>query len=86
VRIAIDYDGTYTADPGLWRRFIIDAESRGHRVVCVTCRRRDNPIDELLGVVLYYTEMASKQWHMESIGVKVDVWIDDMPETVVDGF
>ena len=36
--ISLDYDRTYTADPGLWDQFIALARSRGHEVVCVTGR------------------------------------------------
>ncbi len=28
--IALDYDGTYTADPGLWHPFIAASRARGH--------------------------------------------------------
>lgn len=36
--IALDYDGTYTRDPDLWDRFISEARSHGHSVICVTNR------------------------------------------------
>ncbi len=38
--ISLDYDRTFTAAPGLWRSFVVDAVARGNRVVCIT--RRDD--------------------------------------------
>lgn len=37
--IGLDYDGTFTADPDLWRQFVSDCQRRGHSVICVTARR-----------------------------------------------
>lgn len=36
--IAIDFDKTFTADPVMWRRFVVLALGSGHRVVMVTGR------------------------------------------------
>jgi len=36
--IALDYDGTYTADPIFWDTFIASAQSHGHGVACITMR------------------------------------------------
>lgn len=36
--IALDYDGTYTADPALWDQFILLAIKNNHYVVCCTLR------------------------------------------------
>ncbi len=86
--IAIDYDDTYTADPNLWDAFIADCKFKGHRVVCVTCRRRTDENREIVkieGVPVYFTELASKTWYMDKQGVKVDIWIDDNPVALVHG-
>lgn len=86
--IAIDYDDTYTADPTLWDAFIAHARERGHRVVCVTCRREtmDNVEEcDVPGVLTYFTSMAPKRWHMEQQGIEVDIWIDDHPICVEQG-
>lgn len=82
----LDYDGTFTADPTLWRQFISDAELRGHRVVCVTGRKampdysREPRLPESVPVVL-----AGSEWKRHAAakaGYAVSVWIDDMPEMV----
>ncbi len=75
--IALDYDGTYTADPALWLSFAESARHRGHRVVVITMRRPDEPIDVPFDVV--YTSRRAKAPHAAEIGLKPDVWIDDRP-------
>ena len=86
--IAIDFDDTLTADVELWRDFIAKAISRGHRVICVTARRDTDDNRETIdgwmaehGIELttYYTSLGSKVDHMDRIGLKVDIWIDDDP-------
>lgn len=89
--IAIDYDGTYTAAPEMWSTFIEDAQRRGHRVIMVTCRRdteenrEDCRIPGILWNSHYFTNLSSKKWFLDQRGVKVDIWIDDEPETVEKG-
>lgn len=89
--VAIDFDDTYTADPELWDQFIDNCMARGHKVVMVTCRRdtADNReecnIPALARFNHYFTGLSPKRWYMEHRGIKVDVWIDDMPETVKEG-
>lgn len=82
----LDYDGTFTADPDLWRRFIADAQRCGHSVVCVTGRKalpdysREPRLPDSVPVVL-----AGDQWKRHAAakaGFAVNVWIDDMPEMV----
>lgn len=85
--IGLDYDDTYTADPELWNKFIGLAKARGHKVVCVSCRKEseENRTEMNVPCALYLTDMAPKKWHMEQNGIDVDVWIDDCPEGVLNG-
>lgn len=85
MNIALDYDGTYTADPELWLAFIKTAQSRGHKVYCVTMRWEGEvgSMDpRLLQAVdqLFLTARAAKKPYMDSLGIRVDIWIDDMPQ------
>jgi HK97 family phage prohead protease len=91
--ISLDFDGTFTAAPGLWRSFVTDAQSRGNRVVCIT--RRDDTEenravlrqafgdlhDELAGVLLCGRDQQ-KRSAAAAAGLTVDVWIDDYPEGI----
>lgn len=81
--IGLDYDDTFTADPDLWRQFISDAESRGHKVICVTARRtppdfsREPRLPSSMPIVC-----AGQQWKKHAAakaGYPVDIWIDDIP-------
>lgn len=89
--IALDFDGTYTLAPELWDKFIELCSFRGHQVVMVTCRRdtdenRDECKIELLPTFShYFTGLSPKRWFMEQRGINVDVWIDDLPESVKEG-
>jgi uncharacterized HAD superfamily protein len=89
--IGIDFDNTLTADADLWRSFIDLAKSRGHKVVIVTARRgtfenvdfidewlKENSLPEM---PIYFTGLRSKVKHMEELGIKVDIWIEDDPLT-----
>lgn len=84
MRISIDYDGTYTANPYAWERglgtFMDFAE--GWELVCVTMRYPNEPIEiNWMGkkIPVYYTSRKAKKPFMESIGKPVDIWIDDSP-------
>jgi len=84
--IAIDYDFTYTADKFLFDVFIEHCHDRGHKVICVTgrdkppCKDREVQfIDEI--EIICAGDMEKKKAAMKA-GYKVDIWIDDMPETI----
>lgn len=76
MRIALDYDKTYTADSALWGGFIRDALARGHSVFIVTMRMPSEPVEEV-GVPVVYTARKAKA----SI-VEADIWIDDCPQYI----
>lgn len=90
--ISLDYDRTFTAAPGLWRSFIVDATGRGNRVVCIS-RREDTEANrhelqaafadlDVSEVVLCGTG-TQKRAAAATAGLEVDVWIDDYPEGIV---
>lgn len=72
MKIALDYDGTYTADPELWDWFIDKLLSRGHEVVCVTMRYPTEPI--ALTIPVIYTSRKAKYSFVPDA-----IWIDDKP-------
>lgn len=89
--IAIDFDETYTADPVLWDTFIASAVERGHRVYCVTCRRDTEDNRDVVRIACLpphrhlFTGLSAKRWYCDKRGIKVDVWIDDLPRCVDEG-
>jgi hypothetical protein len=82
--IALDYDGTYTADPGLWDHFIDVARSRNHEVHIVTMRADSEPIRIGRHVDrVHYTDRKAKRQFMDAKGLSVQIWIDDMPDFIL---
>lgn len=82
--IAIDYDGTYSADKALWLRFINDAQQSGHTVICATMRFEEElgtVCDKLKKVVrIICTDRKAKKPALLAMGIRPDIWIDDNPE------
>ena len=89
MKIALDYDGTYTADPALWDAFIASAKSRGHTVIIVSCRydTPENREETLVpGCSAILCNGSAKRWFCEDRrGCKFDIWIDDLPQTILEG-
>ena len=81
MRIALDYDGTYTRAPALWDAFIASAEQHGVDVVCVTMRRPEEAVE--IGCPVHYTDREAKLFWCARRGLQIDVWIDDMPQYIV---
>lgn len=83
MKIALDYDETFTADPGLWIKFINDARERSHEVTFVTFRKEewDNhdilADAEMLGIKIVFCGMKQKATKFNA-----DIWIDDSPHYI----
>jgi hypothetical protein len=81
--IALDYDGTYTADPHLWDGFIAQARGRRHEVHIVTQRAECEPVRLGCHVDrIHYTDRKAKRPYMQARGLAVQIWIDDMPDFI----
>lgn len=84
--IALDWDGTFTADPILWVSFISQARRNGHQVYIVTMRHPDEavrlPSDTQVDGI-YYTGRQAKLRFVEERGLKIDIWIDDRPDFIL---
>ena len=91
--ISIDFDRTFAADPELLGDFATKAKADGNSVVMIT-RRADTPedrefIEQALGqyadafdaVILAGPEMQ-KESAAKQAGIRVDIWIDDSPQTI----
>lgn len=89
MNIALDYDGTYTSDPNLWLRFILDCQAAGHSVWIVTMRypsecEGDAFDSRLKGlfVPVIATSRTAKKPFCDALKVPIHIWIDDHPEAV----
>lgn len=83
LRIALDFDGTYTADPMLWHDFVQAARKAGHHVTLVTVRYPTggagypDSAAALMGIPIVYASGRQKRTAFDA-----DIWIDDMPESI----
>jgi hypothetical protein len=92
MKIALDFDNTFTLDPAFWFEFIELCRVFNVEVFIVTVR--DSAFDrcELLDEVakqvdVYYTDGVAKKWWMTHFAMSEhrtpDIWIDDKPESVL---
>jgi len=94
MKVAIDYDDTYTLDPECWAAIIDLLVDRGHRVICVTSRfdpfeypeGEEEIIDPVPCPIFYTNRRAKEEFMLSEHEYSVDVWIDDNPERVIKPF
>lgn len=87
MKIALDYDDTYTKDPDFWDQVIFLAKECHHKVYVVTNRLGEEEDDEVLNIPIdvnriFFTEGSAKRKFMEDEGIEIDVWIDDEPRYI----
>ena len=80
--LALDFDGTFTEDPDMWRSFIRSAQLRGHTVICATGRKEwtdDMARYGLPEIPIVYCWGMMKEEACRKAGYSINVWIDDCP-------
>ncbi|RUX60149.1 hypothetical protein [Mesorhizobium sp. M7A.F.Ca.CA.002.12.1.1] len=89
MKIALDYDQTYSADPYFWQGVIKLAQHAGHEIRIVTARDdrfdRTEPLIHVEQIVpVIYCRGVAKKWHLTHFGdgFVPDIWIDDKPESI----
>ena len=87
MKIALDYDGTYTLDPEMWDMIIEGLVWKKHDIRIVTHRHETlDCIDHLFDIPIIYTDGVAKKWwceHREPYWVP-DIWIDDKPKGILE--
>lgn len=88
MNISMDFDDTYTRDPAAWDRVIEILRLAGHTVYVITMRHRSEGKDveaALAGKVdgIYYTGRRAKEAFMYAQRIRIDVWIDDSPNWIL---
>ena len=90
--IAIDFDGTFSADPDLWREIVgvMTGRRYGHKCILVTNRPEamGNDVRAEVGdlMPIVFAGAQSKRSAAENAGYFVNIWIDDNPGFIgVDG-
>lgn len=84
---AIDYDGTWSADPELFETFVALLRTRGHDAILVTGRSDSGRWGAEVRAAVRSVPIvfAANKWKREAAkaaGYKVDIWIDDFPEYI----
>ena len=86
--IAIDYDGTFTKDPLFFDDLVTLVDAYSHQAVLVTSREdrgaMGDDVREAVGNIMpiVFAGSRPKREAAREAGFRVDVWIDDMPETI----
>ena len=91
LNIAVDFDDTFSADPIMFKEVIKIFKSRGHKVYLVTYRHGDinhvanSDIFDHKDVFddIFFTGYNAKDNFMKSQNIKIDIWIDDYPYSIV---
>jgi hypothetical protein len=87
MKIALDFDNTYSLDPPFWDTFIRNARLSGHNIMVVTGRREGVFPEDFhhFTIPVYKTKYMAKRAYMREIeGIEIDVWIDDKPEAILE--
>lgn len=84
---AFDYDGCANVDVDTFRKTIASLQEAGHKVYIVTMRYPSEcrQVIEDFGVYadgIVPTSRNSKRSACESLGLKIDVWMDDNPRAI----
>lgn len=91
MRIAVDYDNTYSSDPAYFDWVMRAAAEYGHEARIVTYR--DDRFDRTAALIeveakwpVIYTRGVAKGWYCTHFGDGFipDVWIDDRPISVLE--
>lgn len=88
MNIGLDYDDTYTRHPAMWDNVIKVMRQSGHRVYVVTWRfpnELDSVHRALAGKVdgIFPTSRKAKEKFMYGQKMRIDVWIDDNPSSIL---
>ena len=85
--IALDYHNTYSADPKFWDTFIYMCWMRKFEVYCITHHTGEKQNEKLMDSIgkildsdhIIFTMGKAKEDYCKSIGLDIDIWIDNNP-------
>ena len=85
--IAIDYDDVISLNIKAWKQIINIFTSFGATVYIVTYRNSTDFEDMDLTIPnvkdIIFTNATAKRKYCKSIGIYVNIWIDDMPDSII---
>jgi hypothetical protein len=83
MNISIDYDGTITRAPEIFKDLCWKFIKQGDKVYIVTSRFEHELTDDIRlfeaqnGAKIICTKRKAKAKYMGNLGIKIDIWIDD---------
>lgn len=85
--ISIDYDDTFTAKPYVWQLVIDLLRDHGHTVICTSAKyesenNRREVERALPNTVVLLTSSTPKKEYALKHGYDVEIWIDDLPQSI----
>jgi hypothetical protein len=87
MKIALDYDDTFTVNPEMWRSIIHILVEYGHDVRIVTSRfylrESEREIKAATDLPVIFCKHNSKYEICKKLGWIPDIWIDDYPWAIV---
>jgi len=89
MNISFDYDSTITADPRLFEDAMEMFDTAGWNVYVVSGRLHvaGRPLQYLKDLPfirgVYTTDYMNKREFMKEKGIEIDVWVDDIPESII---
>ena len=86
--VAFDFDDTISSAPLTFLEVMLSFEKIGWQCVVVTYRQSDCSPEDLdflveKGYKVYFTGQVGKAKYMRNLGIRVDIWVDDSPITIV---
>ena len=89
--IALDYHNTYSADPKFWDTFIYMCWMRKFEVYCITHHTGEKQNEKLMDSIgkildsdhIIFTMGKAKEDYCKSIGLDIDIWIDNNPIHII---
>lgn len=86
--IAVDFDDVISNRPQGWLKVMNSMKQIGFEVIVVTYRQPNmDPVDlQFLiheGYEVIFTGQKAKRPFVKALGHKVDVWVDDTPESIL---
>lgn len=88
--IGVDFDGTFAADPETFREVVRTFQRAGHKPVLVTGRPSSmgDEVRRLVGdlMPIVFADGMPKREAAKRRGFNVQVWIDDNPASIDEGF
>lgn len=82
MKIALDYDDTYTKDVDFWNEFLRLSREYGHEVRIVTARHNVKDKIFVPAEIIYCDGVAKRFVCHHHAEYDVDIWIDDKPQSV----